>query len=248
MKGVKDKVAIVTGASRGIGYAIAREFAEAGMRVVLVATKQETCDRVADALKTEFNTDTLGVACDVSDFDAVQGMVKTVSEKFGQIDVLVNNAGITRDKLLLRMTSEDWQDVLNVNLNSVFNCTKAVTRPMLKQKAGRIINISSVVGVMGNAGQANYAATKAGVIGFSKSVAKELGSKGILCNVIAPGFIATDMTDELGSDYLDGIVSQLPLKRLGSVQDIAGSALFLASDYSGYITGKVLTVDGGMHM
>lgn len=248
MKGVKNKVAIVTGASRGIGYAIARQYAESGMRVVVVATKQDTCDKVAADLKSEFNTDTLGIACDVSNFEAVTAMVKQVTETFGQIDVLVNNAGITKDQLLLRMTPEDWQSVLNVNLNSVFNCTKAVTRPMLKQKAGRIINISSVVGVMGNPGQANYAATKAGVIGFSKSIAKELGAKGILCNVIAPGFIATDMTEDLGSEYLDGIVSQLPLKRLGSVEDIAGAALFFASDYSAYITGKVLTVDGGMHM
>jgi 3-oxoacyl-[acyl-carrier protein] reductase len=175
-------------------------------------------------------------------------MVKTVVEHFGRVDILVNNAGITRDNVLLRLSDEDWQTVLNVDLNSIFYTTKAVLRPMMKQKYGRIVNMSSVVGIMGNSGQSNYAAAKAGMIGFSKSVAKEYGGKGITCNVVAPGFIDTDMVASLPKEYVDHIIQGIPQQRLGSSRDVANLALFLASDLSAYVTGEVVRVDGGMRM
>lgn len=245
---VKDKVAIVTGASRGIGRAIAEHLAKEGAKVVCCATKQETCDSVAQELSQKYGVTCIGQALDVSNFESVQETIKAIHEKMGQIDILVNNAGITRDNLLLRMGEEDWQAVLDVNLNSVFNTTKAVMRPMLKQRSGKIINITSVVGVMGNPGQANYAASKAGVIGFTKSIAKEIGAKGITCNAIAPGFIETDMIQSLPVDYLNGIIESIPMKRLGKPEDISALVTFLGSDAASYITGKVFEVDGGIHM
>lgn len=243
---MKGSVVLVTGATRGIGYAVAEAFAAAQAKVVICATKQETCDAVAQQLQQQYQTETMGIACDVSKFVSVQTVVDAVITRFQRIDVLVNNAGITRDNLLIRMSEEEWQQVLNVNLNSVFYMTKAVIRGMMKQKSGRIINMASVVGVIGNAGQANYAASKAGIIGFTKSVAKEYGGKGVLCNAIAPGFIETDMTETLPKEYLNNIIAQVPLKKLGTVKHVADAALFLASESAAYITGQVLHVDGGM--
>jgi len=245
---LKDQVAIVTGGTRGIGLGIAEALSREGVHVVVVATQDAKCREVAAQLSEKYGTQSIGIACDVSSLEAVQALVKTVVDKFERVDILVNNAGITRDNLLLRMSDDEFNQVITVNLNSVFNCTKAVLRPMLKQKRGRIVNISSVVGVMGNPGQANYAASKAGVIGFSKSIAKEVGAKGITCNVVAPGFIDTDMISTLPAEYLDNIIAQVPQRRLGSVEDVAGVVLFLSSEMSAYVTGQVIGVDGGMHM
>ena len=245
---LKGKVAIVTGSSRGIGLQIAENFAQLGATVVVTATKQETCDKVAKALEEKYGVTTLGIQANVSNSEDVQNLVRQVVDKFGGIDILVNNAGIAKDNLVLRLTEEDWSSVLKTNLDSVFYFTKAVIRPMMKKKWGRIINITSVVGVTGNAGQANYAASKAGIIGFTKSVAKEYGAKGITCNAIAPGFIETDMIESLPKEYLNNIIEAIPQKRMGQQQDVANAVSFLASDYSGYITGQVIQVDGGMVM
>jgi 3-oxoacyl-[acyl-carrier protein] reductase len=246
-KEFKDRVAIVTGATRGIGFAIATELAACGAQIVCVATKQETCDEVAKKLSDAHGVTCLGIAADVSKFDAAAAVVAKTMEVFGRVDILVNNAGITRDNLLLRMSEQEFQDVINVNLNSVFNFTKAVVKPMLKNRYGRIVHMSSVVGVMGNAGQANYAASKAGIIGFSKSVAREFGAKNITSNVVAPGFIETDMIESLPKEYLDNIMATVPQKRLGTAREVAQVVSFLASDRASYITGQVLNVDGGMH-
>ncbi len=243
---VKDRVAIVTGASRGIGLEVARTLAEWGAHVACVSTRVEGAQDIADQLKAEFGVKAIGIAADVSDEASVQAMCKTALDYFGNVDILVNNAGIHKDNLLLRMSVDEWQSVVNTNLNSVFFSTKAMLRPMMKQKYGRIVNIASVVGIMGNAGQANYAAAKAGVIGFSKSVAREYGTKGITCNVVAPGFIQTDMITSLPKEYLDNIIHSVPQQRLGSPRDVANLVLYLASDLSGYVTGEVIRVDGGM--
>ncbi|MDA1352850.1 MAG: 3-oxoacyl-ACP reductase FabG [bacterium] len=243
-----DKVIIVTGSSRGIGLAIAEGLAAAGATIVVSSTKEEKSKEVATRLAAEYGVKTLGVGVDVSDEASVKAMVDATMAAFGRVDVLVNNAGITRDNLLLRMSAEDWQSVITTNLNSVFYCSKAVLRPMLKQRAGRIITISSVVGQMGNPGQANYAASKAGAIAFTKSLAKEYGPKGILANVVAPGFIETDMIESLPEQYLNTIIESVPLRRLGQVSDIANLVSFLASDQSQYMTGQVLTIDGGLLM
>ena len=248
MYNLKDKVVIVTGASRGIGYGIADAFAAQGAKVVCAATRQEKCDEIAKELSEKHGTTCIGKQTDVSNFESAQELIKTTVDTFGEVSVLVNNAGITRDNLILRMTESDWTDVITTNLNSVFNCTKAAIRPMLKKKYGRIVHISSVVGIMGNPGQANYAASKAGMIGFSKSIAKEFGAKGITSNVVAPGFIGTDMIESLPKDYLDKIIQSVPLRRLGETEDIANLALFLGSDLASYITGEVITVDGGIQM
>ncbi len=245
---LKDKIAIVTGGSRGIGLEVAKTLAGQGAHVVIVSTKLENSQRVAGELTQEFSVPTLGLQADVADEGSVQAMIKAVMDQWGRIDVLVNNAGITRDNLLLRLSVEDWQAVLNTNLNSVFFTTKAVLRPMMKQRYGRIVNIASVVGLMGNPGQANYAAAKAGIMGFSKTVAREYGGKGITCNVVAPGFIETDMIGSLPKDYLDNIIQNIPQQRLGTPKDVANLVLFLASDLSSYITGEVVRVDGGMRM
>ena len=244
----KGKVVVVTGGSRGIGFQIADAFAAGGATVVVCATQQARCDQVAEGLTEKYGVVTRGIQVNVAVFEEVEQMVKAVVAEFGRVDVMVNNAGITKDNLLLRMSQDDWNDVITTNLTSIFNTTKAVIRPMLKQKYGRIINMSSVVGVMGNPGQTNYAASKAGMIGFSKSIAKEVGAKGITCNVIAPGFIETDMIESLPKDYLDNIMGQIPLKRLGSSVDVANAVLFFASDLASYITGQVLNVDGGLLM
>lgn len=245
---LKDKVSIVTGASRGIGRAIAEKLASLGSDVVVVSTKKEVSDQVAKEIADKYKVKTSGFGVDVADFDQVNDMVKEILVQYEKVDILINNAGITKDNLMLRMNKDDWDSVINVNLSSVFNCTKAVLRPMLKKKYGRIINISSVVGVMGNAGQANYSASKAGIIGFTKSIAREFGAKGITCNAIAPGFILTEMIESLPKDYLDNIIESVPQKRIGKVDEVADVVSFIASDLSAYMTGQVLNVDGGMCM
>jgi 3-oxoacyl-[acyl-carrier protein] reductase len=245
---LKDKVAIVTGAGRGIGYSIAEAFAKQGCNIVICDITEEISIAAASTLAEKYNIKSLGVKTDVANFSETEKLAATVMKEFGKIDILVNNAGITKDNLLLRMTVEDWQKVLDINLNSVFNCTKAVLRPMLKNKSGKIINIASVVGVIGNAGQANYSASKAGIIGLTKTVAKEYGAKGLTCNAIAPGFINTKMISILPKEYVDNLISLIPLKKLGDPEDVANIALFLASDLANYVTGQVINVDGGMVM
>jgi len=245
---LKDRVAIITGASRGIGRAVALKLARDGAKVVVnYAGNVEKAQEVVDTIK-EFGGEAIAVQADVSSPQEVEAMVEKVMEHFGQVDILVNNAGITRDTLLMRMKEEDWDAVMNTNLKGVYNCSKAVIRVMMKQRWGRIINITSVVGLMGNAGQANYAAAKAGIIGFTKSVAKELGSRGITVNAVAPGFIETDMTAVLNDELKAALKEQIPLQRLGAPEDIAHLVAFLASDHAGYITGQTINVDGGMVM
>ena len=245
---LKGKKAIVTGASRGIGKTIASQLASQGVDLICCSTNQDTSDKVALELQDQYGVSVYGYGMDVKDFDETKAFMAFALDKLGAIDILVNNAGITRDNLLLRMSVEEWTSVLEVNLTSVFNLTKAVLRPMLKQRSGRIINISSVVGEMGNPGQSNYAASKAGIIGFSKSIAKEVGAKGITCNVVAPGFIETDMIGSLPEDYLNNIIGSIPTKRLGKPEDIAHLVSFLSAEESSYITGQVINVDGGMLM
>ncbi len=244
---LNDKIALVTGASRGIGAGIAHKLADAGATVICVSRTLEAVQSVAGEI-TAKGLQAHGRACDISSSESVTGLVKELIEKFGKIDILVNNAGVTRDTLLMRMSEADWDMVLNTNLKGAFNSTKAVTRPMMKQRWGRIINISSVVGITGNAGQANYSASKAGLIGFTKATAKEFGSRNITVNCVAPGYIETDMTAELKDDLKAEMIKQIPIGRIGTVNDIAGLVLFLASDEAEYITGQTYAVDGGMTM
>lgn len=242
------KVAIVTGASRGIGKEIALALAKEGAHIIVnYSGSVDKANEVAEEIRA-IGREAEAVKCNVAGANSVQEMVKATIEKFGKLDILVNNAGITRDNLLMRMKEEEWDDVINTNLKGVFLCTKAVTRQMMKQRSGRIINIASIVGVMGNAGQANYVAAKAGVIGLTKTTARELASRGITVNAIAPGFITTDMTDQLDEEVKEAMLKQIPLSKFGSGQDIAKAALFLASDDANYITGQTLHVDGGMVM
>ena len=246
MKLLENKTVLITGASRGIGRGIATVFAEHGANVVF--TYSSSVD-AANALEKELQSlgvQAKGYQSNAADFDQAQELVEKVLADFSTIDVLINNAGITKDNLLMRISEEDFDKVIEVNLKSVFNLTKAVQRTMLKQRHGSIINMSSVVGVKGNAGQSNYAASKAGIIGFSKSIPLELGSRNIRCNVIAPGFIETEMTAQLSEDVVAGWRAGIPLKRGGSPTDVANACVFLASDLSSYITGQVLNVDGGM--
>ncbi|WNJ16628.1 3-oxoacyl-[acyl-carrier-protein] reductase [Pontibacter sp. G13] len=248
MKLLEGKIALVTGATRGIGRAIAETFAKQGATVVFTyRSSVEKAQSLEESLKAE-GAECLSFQADAADFEATQNVINGTLEKFGRIDVIVNNAGITKDNLLLRMSEEQWDQVINTNLNSVFYTTKAALRAMLKQRAGSIINISSVVGLQGNAGQANYAASKAGMVGFTKSMAREVGSRGIRANVVAPGFIATEMTAELPEKELATWLEGIPLKRAGEPQDVADLCVFLASDMSNYITGQVFNVDGGMVM
>ncbi|OLS42073.1 3-oxoacyl-[acyl-carrier-protein] reductase [Bacillus sp. MRMR6] len=242
------KIALVTGASRGIGREIALELARQGANVAVNYSGSEAkANEVVDEIKT-MGREAFAVKCDVSSAEEVAAMVKGTTDRFGRLDILVNNAGITKDNLLMRMKEEEWDDVLNINLKGVFLCTKAVTRQMMKQRVGRIINISSVVGVSGNPGQANYVAAKAGVIGLTKTTAKELATRNITVNVIAPGFITTDMTDKLTEELKTEMLKQIPLARLGEPKDIAKAAAFLASDDAGYITGQTVNINGGMLM
>jgi 3-oxoacyl-[acyl-carrier protein] reductase len=244
---LKDKVALVTGASRGLGKAIALALADQGASIAAVARSEDALKETAEAVRAAGGT-LEPYALNVADDAAVEATVEKIAARFQHIDVLVNNAGVTRDGLLMRMKSEDWDIVLNTNLKGAFNLTKPVGRLMVKQRAGRIVNISSVIGLMGNAGQANYAASKAGLIGFTKSVAKEFASRGITCNVVCPGFIETDMTKDLGEDLRKKLLERIPLQRLGSPEDVAGVVAFLCSPAASYITGQILTVDGGMVM
>ncbi|PWN64409.1 3-oxoacyl-[acyl-carrier-protein] reductase [Chryseobacterium oncorhynchi] len=245
MKILEGKVALITGATRGIGKGIAEMFAQQGAKVAFTyAGSVDKAKELEAALSSV--TQIKGYQSDASDYDAAQKLVEDVMEEFGKIDILINNAGITKDNLLLRMSKDDWDKVIKVNLDSVFNLTKAVIKPMMKAKSGSIINMTSVVGVKGNAGQANYAASKAGVIGFTKSVALELGSRNIRCNAIAPGFIETEMTAVLDEKTVQGWRDGVPMKRGGQPEDIANACVFFGSDMSAYITGQTLNVDGGM--
>lgn len=243
---LKDKVAIITGASRGIGQAIALEFAKQGAKLVLSASSAQSLVETENKLREIGCSHFIGIPADVKDAAAVQSVVKNCIDTYGRIDILANNAGITRDNLLALMSENEWEDVLNTNLKSAFLFTKVCARPMIKQKGGSIINISSVVGLTGNAGQANYAASKAGLIGFTKSVAKELAKKNVRANVIAPGFIRTKMTDQLSDEIKQKVAAQIALGRMGEPEEIATVAVFLASDASRYMTGQVLVVDGGL--
>lgn len=242
------KVALVTGASRGIGRAIAIDLAQNGYNVAInYAGNERAAIEVKETIEA-IGIEVIVLKADVSNLDQCEEMIKQVNEKWGRIDVLVNNAGITRDTLLMRMKEEDWDQVITTNLKGVFNCTKAVSRLMLKQKVGKIVNITSVVGVTGNAGQSNYAAAKAGVIGFTKSTAKEFASRGITVNAVAPGYIVTDMTDKLPDNLKEEIKKEIPLNRLGGPEDVAQVVSFLVSKSADYITGQVICVDGGMVM
>ncbi|WP_026566431.1 3-oxoacyl-[acyl-carrier-protein] reductase [Bacillus sp. UNC41MFS5] len=245
---LEGKAALVTGASRGIGREIALELARQGANVAVNFSGSEAkANEVVDEIKA-LGREAFAVKCNVSNSEEVAEMVKGTIDNFGKLDILVNNAGITKDNLLMRMKEEEWDDVININLKGVFLCTKAVTRQMMKQRVGRIINIASIVGVSGNPGQANYVAAKAGVIGLTKTTAKELASRNITVNAIAPGFITTDMTDKLPEDVKTEMLKQIPLARLGEPKDIAKITAFLASDDSSYITGQTLHIDGGMVM
>lgn len=244
-----NKVALITGGSRGIGEKIAERFAQAGYNLIInYVSNIENVEELEAKIKGNANIEILFIQSDVTSFESCENMVNEAIKKFGHIDVLVNNAGITKDTLLMRMKEEDFDKVINVNLKGTYNVTKNVIPYMMKQKYGKIINISSVVGVSGNAGQANYAASKAGIIGFTKSVAKELASRNILANCVAPGFIKTDMTDVLSDSVKESINSQIPLKKMGTAEEVANAVYFLGNEKNTYITGQVLNVDGGMLM
>lgn len=244
---LEDKVAIVTGGSRGIGKAIALELAGHGANIVIAAGNLEEINKTVQEIQA-MGRKAIGVKTNVVKVEDVENLTKQTLDEFGKIDILVNNAGITRDTLLMRMKEEDWDAVLSVNLKGAFNCTKAVARPMMKQRSGKIINISSVVGLMGNAGQCNYSASKAGLIGLTKSSARELASRNITVNAIAPGFIQTEMTEVLSEEVKEQYMKSIPLQKLGTPADIANAVLFLASSMADYITGTVLNVNGGLYM
>jgi 3-oxoacyl-[acyl-carrier protein] reductase len=245
---LENRIAVVTGAGRGIGKAIAERFVAEGAKVAIISRTEANSQAVADALNATHPGAAKGYAVDVADSAAVAALGKQVLADFDHVDILVNNAGVTRDNLLLRMSDEEWDTVLNTNLKGAFHLVKAFQRSLLKQKNARIINVASVIGRMGNAGQANYAASKAGLIGFTKSIAREFAGRAVTCNAIAPGFIATDMTGVLDDKLKEGILSKIPLNSFGEASDIAAAAAFLASEEARYITGQVLTVDGGMVM
>jgi 3-oxoacyl-[acyl-carrier protein] reductase len=245
---LQGKTTVITGSAQGIGRAIAEVFASEGSRLVISDINIELAQKTADEIKTKYGFDTMAVAVNVSKLEDCETLVKTSTDKFSKIDIMINNAGITKDNLVLRMSEAEWDSVVAVNLKGVFNCIKAVSKTMLKQRQGRIINISSVVGQMGNAGQINYSASKGGVIAITKTCAREFASKNILVNAIAPGFIRTAMTDKLTEGQRQMLVSIIPLARFGEASDVAKAALFLASDDSSYITGHVLSVNGGMYM
>lgn len=241
---LEGKVALVTGASRGIGKAIAELLVERGATVVGTATSENG----AEAISAYLGENGKGIALNVTDIDSIESVLKTINTEFGGIDILVNNAGITRDNLLMRMKDDEWSDILDTNLTSIFRMSKAVLRGMMKKRNGRIINVGSVVGTMGNAGQANYAAAKAGVIGFTKSMAREVASRGVTVNTVAPGFIETDMTKALNDEQRAATLAQVPAGRLGDPREIASAVAFLASPEGAYITGETLHVNGGMYM
>ena len=242
---LKEKLVLVTGASRGIGRAIALTLGDAGATVIGTATSDEGAANISTTF-TENNILGKGMKLNVTDNDQISDLIKSITEDYGSVDILVNNAGITRDNILVRMKEDEWDDIINTNLSSVYKMSKAVLRGMIKKRSGRIISITSVVGATGNAGQSNYAAAKAGIMGFTKSLAREVGVRGITVNAIAPGFIKTDMTDALPDAQKEALASQIPLARLGTVDEIAQSVLFLASESGSYITAQTLHVNGGM--
>ena len=240
------KLALVTGASRGIGKAIALTLGNAGATVIGTATSEEGANKISKIF-TENNIPGNGMMLDVTDNEQISQLLKIITADFGSVDILVNNAGITRDNILIRMKEDEWDDIINTNLSSVYKMSKAVLRGMIKKKSGRIISITSVVGAMGNAGQSNYGAAKAGIIGFTKSLAREVGVRGITVNAIAPGFIETDMTDSLPDDQKEALASQIPMGRLGTPNEVAQAVLFLAGESGSYITGQTIHVNGGMY-
>ncbi len=245
---LKGKVALVTGGSRGIGKSIALELAKNGANIAInYANSSEKAEKVIEEIKN-LGVNAISIKANVSSEDDVNNLVKTIEKELGKIDILVNNAGITKDNLLIRMKTQEFEDVLDVNLKGTFLCTKAVARAMMKKRYGKVINITSVVGIVGNAGQGNYSASKAGVIGFTKSMAKELGSRGIRVNAVAPGLIDTEMTQVLSEEIKEQMIKEIPLNKLGNPEDIANIVVFLASERSDYITGQVINVDGGMVM
>ena len=244
---LNDQLALVTGASRGIGQAIAQALGQQGATVIGTATSDDGASKISEAFQ-QGGISGKGMKLNVSDSESIETCLKHISEEYGVVDILVNNAGITRDTLLMTMKDDQWDEIINTNLSSVYRMSKAVLRPMMKKRGGRIINISSVVGSTGNPGQTNYAAAKAGLVGFSKSLAREIGSRNITVNTVAPGFIDTDMTRELSDEQREALAKQIPLARLGSAEEVAAAVVFLASPAAGYITGETLHVNGGMHM
>ena len=244
----KHKTVVVTGAGRGIGHAVAESFAAEGAKVAVLSRNEQSCGQAAALINERFPGSAKPYAVDVADFGAMQECGKSIVGEFGSINILVNNAGITRDGLLLRMSDQDWDAVIDTNLKGAFNVLKAFQRSLMKAEDPRIINVSSVIGLIGNAGQANYAASKAGLIGFTKSVAREFAPRRVTCNAIAPGFIRTDMTDALGENIQEDIIKMIPLREMGSPEEIASLALYLASPEARYITGQVIAIDGGMTM
>ncbi len=244
---MKDKVVLITGSGRGIGFGIAQKFAEMQAKTVILDINQEIVDKAVDELK-KLDLMAYGYALDVTNSDLVETVLKQINQDLGSLDVLINNAGITKDNLLMRMKESEWDAVINVNLKGTYNCTQKICRYMMKQKSGVIINIASVIGIMGNAGQANYAASKGGIIALTKSTAKELASRNIRANAIAPGFIETDMTASLSPEVVESYAKAIPLGKMGQAEDIANLCLFLASDEAKYITGQTINVDGGLIM
>jgi len=242
---LENEIVLVTGASRGIGKAIAETLAAAGATVIGTATSDGGAEKITEYLEPQGGK---GMCLNVADDDSIQSVIKSIKDEFGAISILVNNAGITRDNLLMMMKDDQWNDIIQTNLTSIFKLSKAVVRPMMKARKGRIINIASVVGLTGNPGQTNYSAAKAGILGFSKSLAREIGSRNITVNTVAPGFIDTDMTRELPEEQRDALTAQIPLNKLGDPQDIANAVAFLASPEAGYITGETINVNGGMYM
>lgn len=245
---LKDKIALITGSAQGIGKSIAETFAREGAKIAVSDINQGLSQQTADEIASKYGVETIAIGANVVKLEDCDNLIKTTIDKFSKIDILVNNAGITKDNLILRMTEAEWDAVIAVNLKGVFNCIKAASRQLLKQREGRIINIASVVGQMGNAGQINYSATKGGVIAITKTCAREFSSRNILVNAIAPGFIRTAMTDALNDEAKEAMSKMIPLSRLGEASDVANAALFLASDESSYITGQVIAVNGGMYM
>jgi 3-oxoacyl-[acyl-carrier protein] reductase len=247
MGSLEGRVALVTGSGRGIGAAIARTLADSGASICINDIDQKTAESTAAELEAT-GVQTIAVQADVGDFEQAEQMVKTTIDKFGKIDILVNNAGLTRDQVLMRMPEEDWDLVLRVNLKSAFNCSKAAIRNMMRNRYGRIVNMASVSGVAGNFGQTNYSASKAGMIGFTKSLAREVATRNITVNAVAPGYIPTDLTDDMAEEFKEAIRAQIPMGRFGDKQDVANAVAFFVSDEASYITGQVLNVDGGMVM